>query len=397
MNPTAFRSRVFAAGPDPATILASLQRGFDEFRTRNDADVEELRAGVDDVNQRIAALNLNSGGPAAGPGSQVGRQVRQAFGEFAQLGNPDALQRISPNAGMSRDSDPDGGFIVPDQLSTVILSAQRNISPLRRLANVVPTTSMSYKQPFSPSGAAAGWVGERQARPETAAPPLALIDIPAGEIYANPGVSQALIDDAAINVGDFLIAEISKEFEGQEGTAFINGNGINKPQGFLQVPANTTSDATRAFGTLEYLVSGGAADFHATYPADALIQLMFKVKAAYRQNGTWLMNSATLSLVSRFKDLENRYLLQPSIAKGVPPTLLGYPVEACEDMPDVGANAFPIAFGDFRAAYTITDRLGIRVLRDPYSNKPNVMFYTTKRVGGGLVDSNAIKLLKIST
>jgi HK97 family phage major capsid protein len=301
---------------------------------------------------------------------------------------------------MSVDNDPNGGYTVPPEIGSIILSTQRDMSAMRRLATVRQTNSDVYEQLMSVGGGGAVWVGEREARPETSHATLVALSFPSMEAYANVAVTQKLLDDNAVDIGAFLEQEIAQDFTDAEGAAFINGDGVNKPRGILSYPTASTDDATRPFGTLQYVATGVAAALSdaTRNGGDALIDMVYKLKAGYRRNARWLMNSTTAGAVRKLKttgDTEN-YLWRDSLADGQPPMLLGYPVEFDESMPDVGSDKFPIAFGDFARGYLIADRIGMRILRDPFTNKPHVMFYVTKRVGGGLLDSNAIKLLKVA-
>lgn len=379
-----------------AAMLAEMQRRVDDFINRH-------AEAMDNVNTQIAALKLGGvGGDGSIESRSAGaRRAVQNLGKFGRTGRAeDLVEGFNINNAMSIDSDPNGGFTVPDELSSEILKVQRNDSAMRRLARVVSTRSTSFKQPMSVGGTDSGWVGEKQTRSETNTSDIALIDVPAGEIYANPAITRNLLDDSAYDLGAFIVGEIGDEFTAQEGAAFISGNGINKPRGFLDYDAVSTADASRAFGKLQYVATGDANGFIALdvnaghFPGDCLIDLVYALKAKYRQNGTWLMNSATAAKVRKFKDGEGRYLWVDGLAAGQPDRLLGYPVEIDEDMSDTGANAYPIAFGDWQRGYLITDRVGVRILRDELTHKPFIHFYTTKRVGGGLLDSNAIKLLK---
>ncbi len=390
-----------ANSASPMAVIAELNTAFAEFKARNNGKVDKLEKAVDDLNASVSALRV--GGIGGDDSDGLPRNRRAAFnalGKFGRTGNVDALtDGLTVNASMSRDSGPDGGYVVGEEIATEILRIQRNDSTMRRIARVVMTSSASFKQPFSLNNAASGWVGERQSRPETDGPDLALIDVPAGEVYANPAITQNLLDDSAYDLGQFIATEIGDAFTAKEGSAFITGDGINKPRGFLTYDIVSTADDSRDFGKLQYLPSGVASALtDGTHNgADALQDLVFSLKAKYRQGASWLMNSATMAKVLKLKSkTEELYLVQRSLIEGAPDRLLGYPVEIDEDMPDVESNAYPIAFGDFSRGYLITDRQGVKILRDPYTNKPYVMFYATKRVGGGLLDSNAIKLLKIA-
>jgi HK97 family phage major capsid protein len=218
---------------------------------------------------------------------------------------------------------------------------------------------------------------------------------PTGELYANPSASQAMLDDAAFDVEEWLAGEIAIEFAKAEGAAFVSGSGVSRPKGFLTSATAATADGVRAFGTLQYLASGTAGDFSAN-PQERLIDLVQSLRGPYRQGASFVMNAATLARIRKFKTTDGAFVWAPSLAAGVPATLLGYPVVEAEDMPDIAANALAIAFGNFRAGYIIAERTETGILRDPYTNKPFVNFYATKRVGGCVTNSEAIKLMKFS-
>lgn len=207
-----------------------------------------------------------------------------------------------------------------------------------------------------------------------------------------PAATPSLLDDAAVNIDEWLAEEVRIAFAEQEGTAFVTGNGTNKPKGFLAY--TTVANASWTWGNIGYILTGADGAFPASDPADKLIDLVYAVKSGYRANGHFVMNRATQSVIRKMKDGEGNYLWQPSSSPGEAPTLMSFPVAESEDMPTMAADSLSVAFGDFRRGYLIVDRVGIRVLRDPYSAKPYVLFYTTKRVGGGVQDFEAIKLLK---
>ena len=384
-------------------VLAELQAGFEGFKAQHNSRVDGLERGLEDVSRAVDDMSRGMAAIQVGPhgGSDPRRRdsakALVSLGDFARTGDISALGGgMKVNAAMKTGSGPDGGFTVPEELAGEIVSVQKNTSAMRQLARVITTTAGTFEQPVNRGGAGSGWTNEGAARPETDHPTLALIEVSAMEVYANVAVTQTLLDDSAYNIGSFVTDEIADQFNTEEGGAYLNGDGVSKPRGFLTHTITTEADAARAFGTLQYVPSGGAAGFAASNPGDALIDLAFKLRGKYRQNGRWLMNSATMATVSKFKDGQGNYLWSRSMAAGMPDLLLGYPVFTDEDMPDVAANTYPIAFGDWQRGYLITDRMGVRILRDPYTNKPFVMFYATKRVGGSIIDSNAIKLLKIA-
>ena len=376
----------------PQEVVAGLNTAFEEFKADHNSRIDRLENVFDDQAARIAAMQTGGG---SGPIRGSARAALTNLGQFGRSGDPGALsQGLQPQAALSVGSDPDGGYTVPEEMADTITELQRDVSPMRRLARVITTRSASFDMPVNLGGTGTGWVGETAARPETTTPTFANVNIPHGEIYANPAITQQLLDDSAYALGEFIAEEIARTFAEQEGAAFIAGNGTNKPLGFLTGTPVATDDSARAFGTLQYIAGGAASTFS---DDEKLVDLVFSLKSGYRQNGAWLMNSATLAVVSKFKDGNGRFLWQDSLESGTPGRLLGYPVEVDEDMPDIAADAFPIAFGDFRRGYVITDRAGVRLLRDPFTQKPYIMFYATKRVGGKLVDTNAIKLLKVAT
>lgn len=290
----------------------------------------------------------------------------------------------------------DGGYAVPKEIDEIIDATLKGISPIRAIANVVRVGSAGYRKLVTQNGVTSGWASETATRPETATPTFNEIVPSFGELYANPAATQAMLDDAAFDVESWLAGEIATEFAKAEGAAFVNGNGTNKPRGFLQAPTATTSDTSRPFGTLQYVASGAAGAFVASNPQDKLVELVHSLRAPYRQGAAWVMNASTLATIRKFKTADGAFIWQPAMAAGQPDTLLGYPVVEAEDMPDIAANSLSIAFGNFKAGYLIAERTETNILRDPYSNKPYVHFYATKRLGGAVTNSEAIKVMKFA-
>ena len=322
-----------------------------------------------------------------------GARVEQADGAFAGFVRTGTVLEMKAFTGVTGDA---GGYAVPREVDGEIARVLKGISPIRAIANVVTVGSAGYRKLITTGGTPSGWAAETAARPETASQVFAELVPPMGELYANPSASQAMLDDAAFDVETWLAGEIATEFARAEGAAFVGGNGVNRPKGFLTAPVATAKDATRALGTLQYLPSGAADDFGAA-PDERLLDLVHSLRAPYRQGASFVMNANTLARIRKFKTADGMPLWQPSLAAGQPATLLGYPVVEAEDMPDIAANALSIAFGNFQAGYLIAERGETAILRDPYSNKPFVSFYATKRVGGCVADSAAIKLMKIAT
>ena len=278
----------------------------------------------------------------------------------------------------------------------MIEASLKAISPIRAIANVVRTGTAGYRKLVTTGATVAGWASETGARAETATPTFQEIAPPSGELYANPAASQAMLDDAQFDVEAWLSGEIAREFAYAEGAAFISGNGTNKPKGFLTYTTTNEADAVRAFGSLQYVASGAAGGFAASNPQDRLIDLVQALRAPYRQGATFVMNSATLARIRKFKTADGAFLWQPALAAGQPATLLGYPVVEAEDMPDVAADSLSIAFGNFTHGYVIAERSDTSILRDPFTNKPFVNFYAVKRIGGAVANSEAIKLMKFA-
>lgn len=290
----------------------------------------------------------------------------------------------------------DGGYAVPQEIDAAIDATLRDISPIRSIANVVRVGSAGYRKLVTQNGVTSGWASETATRPETATPTFHEIVPSFGELYANPAATQAMLDDAAFDVESWLAGEIATEFAKAEGAAFVNGDGVNKPKGFLRSDVASAGDAARAFGTLQYVASGAAGGFASANPQDRLIELVHALRAPYRQGASWVMNASTLATIRKFKTSEGAFIWQPGLSAGQPDMLLGYPVVEAEDMPDIAAGSLSIAFGNFRAGYLIAERTETNILRDPYSNKPYVHFYATKRLGGAVTNSEAIKLMKFA-
>lgn len=374
---------------DTTTIIDPAEASFDLVARQEtcEADIVALKADVGEVKARVDRIAVAAQRPALS-GATSAPEVKGFVDGYLRRGSTLELKSIVGTV------PTDGGYAVPREIDALIARQLTEISPIRSLAQVVQTGTAGYRKLVTLGGTASGWVSETAARPETATPDFAEIAPPSGELYANPAASQAMLDDAAFDLESWLASEIAMEFARAEGAAFVNGSGINQPRGFLQAPASEDFDGDRPFGTLQYVGSGDAAGL-GTGADTMLIDLVHTLKAGHRQGASWVMNSATLAEVRKLKTSDGGFLWQPGLVEGQPDRLLGYPVVEAEDMPDIAAGAFPIAFGNFRAGYLIAERTATQILRDPFTNKPFVHFYATKRVGGQVLDSNAIKLLKI--
>lgn len=380
---------------DASRVLAELQASFDQFRDDRDAELNEIRAQIDELHAGTAALQVGTQtgterDPDASPAAM--KAAKAAMAGFARTG------KIDIKAGLSSSSDPDGGYTVEETLSNTINVLAKQISPMAGLASHVTLGKGDmFEQLVDESDIGASWVGETEARDETTSPTLHELNFPLMEQYANIKATQKLLDDSSFDISGWLMGKIGTKFAQASGSAFITGNGVKKPRGILSY--TTVADASYAWGSVGYKVTGvaGAINDASNNGVDALIDMVYSLKVPYRANASWLMNRATAGQVRKLKDSYGRYLWSDALQAGEPPMLLGHPVHLDEEMPDVGANAFPIAFGDFRQAYLIVDRPGIRLLRDPYTNKPYVHFYVYGRVGGGVQNFEAFKLLKVST
>ena len=373
-----------------------------ELETRMGGDVltseklVRLDGALDETRRRLDRLALDARRPALGAGEERDPAVAEhkaAFASYVRHGEAAGLKQLEGKA-LSAGSGPDGGYLAPSTVESEILRRLSAVSPIRSLATVRTISSGTYKKAFSTTGPASGWVAETAARPQTGTPALAELSFPAMELYAMPAATQTLLDDAIVDIDQWIAEEVESAFAEQEGAAFVNGDGVDKPKGFLAYP--TVVDASWSWGNIGTLKTGVAGAFAASNPADILVDLVYALKAGYRQNASFLMNRKTQAAVRKFKDTTGQYLWQPPAAAGAQATLLGFPVVEAEDMPNIATDSVSIAFGDFRRGYLVVDRAGVRILRDPYSAKPHVLFYTTKRVGGGVQDFAAIKGLRFS-
>ncbi|QPC41997.1 phage major capsid protein [Kaustia mangrovi] len=352
--------------------------------------LDEYKRVVDDLALKAHRPGLEHGGGDAGRNAHAGEH-KAAFQAYVRKGEAHNLTALEAKA-LSVGSDPDGGYLVPEETEAEIGRMLASASPIRAIAGVRQVSGSVYKKPFATSGAATGWVGETDARPETAAPTLAELQFPTMELYAMPAATQSLLDDAAVNIDQWIAEEVQTVFAEQEGAAFVNGDGVAKPRGFLDYPV--VDDGSWSWGSLGTVATGVDGGLPASDAGDVLIDLVYALKSGYRQNAHWVMNRKTQAEIRKIKDADGNYLWQPAAQAGGAATLMTAPIAEAEEMPDIGSDALAVAFGDFRRGYLIVDRLGVRILRDPYSSKPYVLFYTTKRVGGGVQNFEAIKLLK---
>ncbi|MBC7504297.1 MAG: phage major capsid protein [Sandarakinorhabdus sp.] len=361
------------------------------FETRA-PELDTLRAEVSRLTNMVTARHVAQSGERP---ALTGAKAAEGSDWLRKGGDADTESHTGTKAA-SIAVAPKGGVAVPITIDGVIDRVLLAESPIRSIAQIVDVGTANYRKLITTGGVISGWVSETAGRPETDTPDFAEIAPPMGELYANPAASQAMLDDAMFDVESWLGAEIGREFARAEGVAFVTGDGVNKPRGFLSAANSALADTARPFGTLQVITAGAAGGFAATNPQDRLIDLVHALAAPYRQDASWVMNASTLARIRKMKDNDGAFLWQPALAADQPATLLGYPVVEAAAMPDIAPDSLSIAFGNFRAGYLIAQRRETVVLRDPFSNKPFVHFYATKRVGGAVVDSRAIKLMKFS-
>ncbi|MGB3830386.1 MAG: phage major capsid protein [Mesorhizobium sp.] len=399
-------------GLDLKDAFGEFMSAFSAFRESNDerlaqletrfgADavttekVERISQALDEHKRALDRLTLKGMRPALDREERpMPSEHKHAFHAYLRSGD-DRLLRALDTKAMSYGSGQDGGYLVPAETETEIGRRLAALSPIRSIASVRQVSSAVLKKPFSVTGPAVGWVAETAERQQTDTATLAELQFPTAELYAMPAATAALLEDAVVDLDQWISGEVEAAFAQQEGIAFVSGNGTNKPKGFLAYAQ--VAESAWQWGKIGYTLTGVEGDLPATDPANVLIDTIYSLKAGYRQNASWVMNRKTQAAIRKLKDDDGNYVWQPPSAPGQRALLMGFPVVEAEDMPGIAADATPIAFGDFGRGYLVVDRTGVRVLRDPYSAKPYVLFYTTKRVGGGVQDFDAIKLVKFGT
>ncbi len=384
-----------ADGLSPAAEVKSALAGFlNEFG----AFRGDVKARLQQQEERLTMLDrktMTAGRPALSASAETDAPHQKAFGAYLRTGDDDGMRGlVLEGKALSAGVAADGGYLVSPQTADRVRSQLRATASLRAIANVVNVEATSFDVLIDKSDIGSGWAGETAARTESTTPQIERITIPLHELSAMPKASQRLLDDSAFDIEGWLAGRIADKFSRAEAAAFITGDGVDKPKGFLAAPK--VSDKTWAWGSLGYVATGNAGDFATTNASDAIVDLVYALTAPYRADATFVMNSKTAGAVRKMKDADGRFLWADGLAAGEPARLMGYKVLIAEDMPDIGANAYAIAFGNFGAGYTIAERPDLRVLRDPFSAKPHVLFYATKRVGGDVSDFAAIKLLKFA-
>lgn len=344
-----------------------------------EASVGTLQAAIDDANAKIAAAEI-----AGGTEPVKDREYTDAFRAHFRRGDV--------QANLQKGADSEGGYLAPTEWDRTITDKLIEVSPMRQIATIQTISTAGFKKLYNLRGTASGWVGETAARPETGTATFGEQTFTPGEIYANPAATQQMLDDAEVDLEAWLAMEVETEFSYQEGLAFIAGDGSNKPYGFLTYATGAANDTRNPIGAVAVTTAAAAA----AIASDEIVDLVHALPSEFTGDARFVMNRSTLGVVRKLKDGDGNYLWQPSYAAGQPSTLAGYAVTEMPGMPDVAASAMPIAFGDFRRGYLIVERTGVRVLRDPFTNKPNVHFYTTKRVGGGVNNPEALKVMQMA-
>ncbi|MEM9754996.1 MAG: phage major capsid protein [Pseudomonadota bacterium] len=374
------------------TALSGFLNEFSHFQS-------DMTARLHKQEERIAMLNtktLTAARPALSAEIDAGAPHKKAMDDYLRTGDDDGLRGLELESKAALTTiNADGGFLVDPETAAQIQGVLHSAASLRSVANVVQVEATSFDVLIDHTDTGAGWLSETGSQTETDAPNIDRIAIPLHELSAMPKASQRILDDAAFDVEGWLADRIADKFARAEAASFVAGTGSGQPTGFLT--HSKVANASWSWDNLGYVVSGAVGDFTATNPGDAIVDLVYALGARYRANAAFVMNSKTAGAVRKMRDIDGRFLWSDGMAAGEPARLMGYPVLIAEDMPDIDDNAFAIAFGDFRAGYTIAERPDLRILRDPFSAKPHVLFYATKRVGGDVSDFAAIKLMKFGT
>lgn len=362
---------------------------FRSFRDDMGKKVSEMGSRIDALDRKGAELRR----PVLATGAEDRPPHSKAISAYVRRGEDDGLRTLEVESkGMNTQVAAEGGFLVDPKTAEMISNVLRSGATIRGLSRVVQVEAGAYDVLVDHTDLGAGWLDELASAGETSAPAVDRISIPLHELSAAPTASQRILDDAAFDVEAWLAERIAERFLRAEAAAFVNGDGVNKPTGFLTKPK--VANGSWSWGNIGYVATGTSGDFDPNQPGDCLVDMVYSLPAEYRRGAAFVMNSKTAGEVRKMKDGQGRFLWIEGLQAAQPPLLVGYPVMVAEDMPDIAADAHAIAFGNFEKGYTVAERPDLRILRDPYSAKPNVMFYATKRVGGDVTDYAAIKTLK---
>jgi len=372
-----------------------VRRAVNGFVTQMKGFQAEIETKFQQTEERMNMLDrktLNAARTPLAGATEAGAPHKKAFNAYVRSGDDDGLRGLHlEGKALSTAVNSDGGYLVDPQTSDIVKSVLNTTASIRAIATVVNVEATSYDVLVDHTDVGAGWATESSIIGESDTPQIDRITLQLHELSALPKASQRLLDDSAFDIEGWLAGRIADKFARAEAGAFINGDGIDKPKGFLA--HSTVDNDVWVWGNLGYVPTGVAGDI----TADSIVDVVYALGAQYRANASFVMNSKTAGMVRKLKDMDGRFLWSDGLAAGEPARLMGYPVLIAEDMPDVAADAMAMAFGDFAAGYTIAERPDLRILRDPFSAKPHVLFYATKRVGGDVSDFAAIKLLKFGT
>tara|TARA_Y100000034_G_scaffold133796_1_gene200345 strand:- start:13857 stop:15095 length:1239 start_codon:yes stop_codon:yes gene_type:complete len=387
-----------AEANDPKALVAQLNNAFEEFKAAQD---EKLAAKADDVvlNEKVDRLNNAMSDIEAALNEKIAAaQTVSPQGDMKPT-DPEYLNAFKAHmrkgdvqAAMTVGTDADGGYLAPVEWDRTVTNALKQRSPIRDNAQVITISGTGFSRVYNDGVVGSGWVGETAARPETSTPGLSTLNFETGELYANPAISQKALDDVAIDLEGWIRDEVSGEFAIQENIAFLSGNGTNKPFGILTYVTGATNATKHPFGAIAAVNGTGTS----LTDSDDLLSVIYDLPSERNGNAKWYMNRSTLGVIRTLKDGNDNYLWQPSYQADQPSSLAGYSVVEVPGMPDIGASAVPALFGDMAMTYLVVDRVGLRVLRDPFTNKPFVHFYTTKRVGGGVQNPEYMRALKMA-
>ena len=377
----------------PVTEVKSAVAGFVQELKGFQSDIEERLQQQEEKMTMMERKSFVPARPVLAGGSDGPAPHQKAFNAYLRSGDDDGLRGLElEGKALGTSIAGDGGYLVDPQTASAIKSTLSATASIRAIANVVAVEATSFDVLIDHGDVGHGWATESTSLTETATPGIDRITIPLHELSALPKASQRLLDDSAFDIEGWLAGRIADKFARAEAAAFVMGNGVDKPTGFLTKP--TVDNDVWTWGNLGYVPTGADGAFDG---ADAVIDLVYALGAEYRANASFVMNSKTAGALRKMKDADGRFLWSDGLSAGEPARLLGYRVLIAEDMPDMASGSMAVAFGDFGAGYTVAERPDLRVLRDPFSAKPHVLFYATKRVGGDVSDYAAIKLLKFAT
>ncbi|MDE4304392.1 phage major capsid protein [Phaeobacter gallaeciensis] len=366
--------------------VSGFVKDFRGFRGEVQEKLKQVDARMTILDRKSLVVNR----PQLAAGEDIGAPHQKAFGSYLRSGDEGALRGLDLDGkSLSTVVNSDGGYLADPQTADTVKSVLQLTASIRAVASVVNVEAASFDVLIDHTDVEAGWASETDPTVETSTPSIDRITIPLHELSALPKASQRLLDDSAFDIEGWLAGRIADKFARSEAAAFLSGDGIDKPTGILTHPA--VDNSSWSWGSLGYVATGTDGGIGS---GDAIVDLVYVLGARYRANASFVMNSKTAGVIRKLKDADGRFLWSDGLAAGEPARLMGYPVLVAEDMPDVASDSYAVAFGDFAAGYTIAERPDLRVLRDPFSAKPHVLFYATKRIGGDVSDFAAIKLMK---